>query len=83
MLLHLDNCPEFIISWFACAHIGAVAVSTNTRSIAREMIYYVEHAGVVAAITQPSFATLVHESAPGLKLLAITNNNAGEKAPPP
>jgi carnitine-CoA ligase len=36
-MVHLDNSPEFLISWFACAEIGAVAVSTNTRSVARDM----------------------------------------------
>ena len=80
VLIHLDNSPEFIISWFACAELGAVALSTNTRSVARDMIYFAEHAGVVCAITQPSFAQLVAESAPHIKFLAITDNNAGEPA---
>ncbi|MCF8466407.1 MAG: AMP-binding protein [Sneathiella sp.] len=83
VLLHLDNSPEFVISWFACAHIGAVAVSTNTRSVARDMIYFADHAGVAAAITQPSFARLVHESAPNIKFLAVTDNDAGSPAPIP
>ena len=39
VLIHLDNSPEFIISWFACARIGAIAVSTNTRSVMRDMTY--------------------------------------------
>ncbi|MEX1036424.1 MAG: AMP-binding protein [Sneathiella sp.] len=77
VMLHLDNSPEFVISWFACARIGAVAVSTNTRSVARDMIYFAEHAGIVAAITQPSFAELVRSSAPDIRFLAVTDNNAG------
>jgi carnitine-CoA ligase len=80
VLIHLDNSPEFVISWFACAKVGAIAVSTNTRSVARDMIYFAEHAGVVAAITQPGFAKLVFESAPRIKFLVVTDNNAGEKA---
>ena len=56
VLVHLDNSPEFVISWFACARLGAVAVSTNTRSVARDMEYFAEHAGVVGAITSPGFA---------------------------
>ena len=66
VMLHLDNSPEFVISWFACARVGAVAVSTNTRSVARDMIYFADHARIVAAITQPSFAELVSSSAPGI-----------------
>lgn len=80
VLVHLDNSPEFVISWFACAKVGAVAVSTNTRSVARDMSYFADHAGVVAAITQPGFAKLVFESAPSIKFLVVTDNNAGEKA---
>ena len=22
--IHLDNCPEFLFAWFACARIGAI-----------------------------------------------------------
>jgi carnitine-CoA ligase len=78
VLLHLDNCPEFPISWFACAKLGAVAVSTNTRSVARDLEYFSDHAEVVCAITQPRFAKLVHESAPHLRFLAVTEDDAGE-----
>jgi len=83
VLIHLDNSPEFITSWFACARIGAVAVSTNTRSVARDMIYFADHAGVVAAITQPCFAELVASSAPKIKFLAVTGNDAGAPATVP
>jgi len=83
VLIHLDNSPEFIISWFACAHIGAVAVSTNTRSVARDMSYFASQAGVVAAITQPCFAELIHQNVPNIKFLAITDNDAGAPAPVP
>jgi crotonobetaine/carnitine-CoA ligase len=80
VLVHLDNSPEFLISWFACAEIGAVAVSTNTRSVARDMTYFAEHAEVVAAITSPGFAQLVWEAAPQISLLVITDNDAGDPA---
>lgn len=78
VMLHLDNSPEFMIGWFACAHVGAVAVSTNTRSVARDMTYFAEHARVVAAITSPQFAQLVSASAPGLRFLAVAATDAGE-----
>ena len=83
VLIHLDNSPEFMISWFACAEIGAVAVSTNTRSVARDMEYFAQHAQVVAAITSPSFAALIAETAPQISLLVITNNDAGDPAEVP
>jgi crotonobetaine/carnitine-CoA ligase len=80
VLIHLDNSPEFIISWFACARIGAVAVSTNTRSVMRDMTYFADHASVVAAITQPCFAELVYKAAPDIRFLAVTDNDAGKAA---
>lgn len=78
VMIHLDNSPEFMLSWFACAHLGAIAVSTNTRAVARDMTYYAEHAGITAAITSPGHAQLVVDSAPGIELLAVTDNDAGE-----
>lgn len=83
VLIHLDNSPEFVISWFACARVGAVAVSTNTRSVARDMEYFAAHAGVVGAITSPGFARLVDESAPGIGFMIVTSTDAGSPAEVP
>lgn len=80
VLIHLKNCPEYLLTWFACAQLGAISVSTNTRSTARELSYFADHAGVVAAVTSPQFAKLVAENAPRLNLLVVTDNDAGEQA---
>jgi crotonobetaine/carnitine-CoA ligase len=80
VILHLINSPEFAISWYACAELGAVAVSTNTRSVARDLSYFAEHTQAVCAITQPCFAQLLHDSCDKLKFLAVTDNDAGEPA---
>ena len=42
VFIHMDNSPEFIISWYGCAMLGAVAVSTNTRDRLSKMGYTVE-----------------------------------------
>jgi crotonobetaine/carnitine-CoA ligase len=78
VVIHLDNCPDFVATWFACAAIGAIAVTTNTRSATDEMKYYVEHSGACAAITQPKFADLVGAVMPHDAWLAVTDNDAGE-----
>ncbi len=83
VLLHMDNSPEFMITWFACARIGAVVVSTNTRSVARDVEYFAEHAEIVCALTQPAYAELLHASAPDIRFLVVTDNNAGEPAEVP
>lgn len=78
VILHLDNSPEFVVSWFACALVGAVAVSTNTRSVARDLTYFAEVTDAVCAITQPKFAQLISGACPALKFIAVTDNDAGE-----
>ncbi|MEM9039851.1 MAG: AMP-binding protein [Actinomycetota bacterium] len=82
VMIHLDNSPEFLLSWFACAELGAVAVSTNTRSVARDMEYFAEKARVVAAITSPGFARLVADTAADLRFLVVTADDAGEPPAP-
>ena len=51
MLIHAENSPEMLLAWLACATLGAVAVTTNTRSVVAEIAYFAAHAGCVAAIT--------------------------------
>ncbi len=46
VMIFLDNCPAFLVTWFACARIGTVAVDTNARYVGDE----VAHA---ASLTQP------------------------------
>ncbi|GGC68535.1 ATP-dependent acyl-CoA ligase [Siccirubricoccus deserti] len=82
VLVHLDNCPEALLAWYACAELGAVAVTTNTRSALPELRYYVADSGAVAAVTQPRYAELVNEAAPELRWLAVTAHDAGEPLMP-
>lgn len=82
VLIHLENSPEFLVSWFACAGAGAVAVTTNTRSAADELAYFAADSAAVGAITQPRYAELVAKSAPGLRFLLCTDHDSGEPAAP-
>lgn len=79
-LIHLGNCAEFLIAWHACSRLGAVAVTTNTRSSPDEMAYFASHSGVVAALTQPSLVDLVGAAAPGLRFIAVTEKDQGAPA---
>jgi crotonobetaine/carnitine-CoA ligase len=53
--LHLPNCLEFMISWFALAHIGAVMVPTNILSTEDEMEYILGHSESVLLITEETY----------------------------
>jgi crotonobetaine/carnitine-CoA ligase len=72
VLVHLENSPEFLVSWFACAALGAVAITTNTRSSVDELRFYADDSQVVAAITQPSLLGLVSEAAPHVRFVVCT-----------
>jgi len=71
VLIHSENCPEMVLAFLACATVGAVAVTTNTKSVTSEMAFYASKAQCVAAITQPEFAAMVAEAAPTLKWIAV------------
>ena len=72
VLIHLDNCPEALLAWYACAWVGAVAVTTNARAADDELAYYAEHSAAVAAITQPRFAERVSASCRALRWQVVT-----------
>jgi len=82
VLIHLGNCPEFLLSWFACSHLGAVAVTTNTRSTAAELGYFIDNGGARAVITQPSLVPAVVASGASLRLLVCTATDQGAAADP-
>jgi non-ribosomal peptide synthetase component F len=77
VLIHLDNCPESLLAWYACAELGAVGVTTNTRSAGPEVAYFAAHSQAVGAITQPAHADLIAREAKGIRWLAVTDNDAG------
>lgn len=78
VLLHLDNCPEFLVAWFGSALAGAIAVTTNTRAADDELRYFVNHCEPVCAVTQPRLATQVARCAPALRILSVIDHDAGE-----
>jgi carnitine-CoA ligase len=81
VLIHLDNCPEFVIAWYACAAVGAIAVTTNTRSVADEMRYFSEDSQPAGAITEARFAEMIGTCAPQLRWLAVLDHNADQEEP--
>ena len=49
--LHLSNCPEFLFTWFAAAHLGARIVPTNTAASVPELAFIVGHAKTRVSVT--------------------------------
>jgi crotonobetaine/carnitine-CoA ligase len=79
VLIHLENCPEFVIAWYGCAAAGAVAVTTNTRCAPDEMRYFSEDSQPAGAITEPRFAEMIAACAPMLRWQAVLDSNPGEE----
>jgi crotonobetaine/carnitine-CoA ligase len=78
VLIHSENCPEMVIAFLACATIGAVAVTTNTKSVTSEIEFFASKAQCVAAITQPQFTAMVAAAAPDLRWLAVIGGGPGD-----
>src|SRR5262245_52776731 len=55
VLLRLPNSPEFIYSWLAVVHLGAIAVATVPLLRAREMEKIICDAGIGTAIVNSRF----------------------------
>ena len=62
VLIHAENSPEMLLAWLACATLGAVAVTTNTRSVVAEIAYFAQHTGCVAAIADARYVDAVGPS---------------------
>lgn len=80
VLLHMENCPEFLFVWHACARLGAIVVTTNTHSTADELCYFARRCGAVVAITQPKFASLLQGLDHKFRWVASADTNS-HKAP--
>jgi crotonobetaine/carnitine-CoA ligase len=80
VLIHADNCPEAVITWYACARLGAVGVTTNTKSVAAEVAYFASHSRAVGVVTQPQYAALVDEACGPMRFTVVTPDNSGEAA---
>jgi len=76
VIIHSDNCPEMVISWYACALTGAVAVTTNTGATATEMAHFIATTQPVAAITQPRYMELLSGFEHRFKWIAVTAANS-------
>jgi carnitine-CoA ligase len=81
-LIHLDNCPEFLVAWLGCAWAGIVSVTSNTKLTLDELTYVATHSRVVGAVTQPRYVAIVAESTGDDCWIAVTETDAGAPVAP-
>ena len=57
--IHLPNCPQFIITYFATLKLGAIVVPCNPMYVAREMKYQLNNSGAETIITLTRFYAMI------------------------
>jgi crotonobetaine/carnitine-CoA ligase len=53
--IHLNNSPEFLLIWFACAKIGAIIVPSNIHLVENEIEYLLSFSDSKMIITEEEF----------------------------
>jgi carnitine-CoA ligase len=65
VVLHLRNCPELLVAWFALGRLGAVLVPSNISNTAPEISHLLAVSGARLAITEPELLAPVVQAAEG------------------
>jgi crotonobetaine/carnitine-CoA ligase len=76
VLVLLENCPEALLVFFACAWRGAQCVPVNAASTAAELTYVVDKTQAAGIVTQPALLP-VARAACGRAWLVVTETDAG------
>ncbi|MGH2684685.1 MAG: AMP-binding protein, partial [Actinomycetota bacterium] len=72
--LLLPNCPQFVVGWYACQRLGAVAVGNNPLYTQRELAHQLSDAGVEVLVSLDllyPLAAAVKDQA-GVKTIVVT-----------
>lgn len=79
--LFLTNCPEFIIAYYACQKVGAVAVSISSMCKADEVEYMVNDSEGVVLITEEALMEHVPARAriPNLRTVVSIDGDSGDR----
>jgi len=72
----LDNCPEALLVFFACAWLGAVCVPVNTQSTASEFAYFVARSAAVGIVTQRRLLDVARSAATSQWLIVAETDSA-------
>ena len=81
LVLHMNNSPEFLLTWFACALAGITAVTTNTRYSAPELDYAVSHCGARVVVAGADLADVVAGSEADIDQVIVAGNWQGDLPP--
>ena len=57
-----DNCPEYVVTFFACARSGLILTPLNWRLASRELAFQIEHSGASLLVVSDSRSELAAEA---------------------
>ena len=82
--LHLSNCVEFLLLWFAAAKIGALVMPTNVAASADELEYLIEHSECRLIFTQSAYldvAETVRGRCARVEGIVLCDGGSSDRAP--
>jgi crotonobetaine/carnitine-CoA ligase len=77
VLNHVGNTPAFLVTLFACAHLGALSVNVNTRYSDDELQHAIDLTGAAGMVTDPSLGLASGSAQSSLKWVAETDPATG------
>ena len=80
VLVQLENCPELLLTWFACAWLGAVCAPCNVAATGDELGWLAALTGASCGVTQPSLRDNMCAHCPGLLWVAVTGGHGVDTA---
>lgn len=76
--IHLPNCPQFPIAFYAALSLGAIAIPCNPMYVARELTHQLNDSETETIITLTSFYKMIKELQPKTTLKNIIAVNLEE-----
>jgi len=71
LALHLPNCPQFVIGYYAALRLGAIVVPCNPVYTARELTHQLNDSGATIAITLSATYPLIKKIRPDTSLQQV------------
>jgi long-chain acyl-CoA synthetase len=75
VVVHLPNCPQFVVAYYATLMVGGIVVPSNPEYVARELAYQVNDSGaetiITLSLTYPTVKCVRAQTA--LKRVVVTN----------
>ena len=83
VVLHMQNCPQFIVAYYAILRANAVVVPTNSMLVTNELRYYVQDSQAEVALVgqdlYPRLAPLLSEGLLRRVVVAAYSEYAGDE----